>query len=89
METAKLTLRPTKEVIELAREMAKEDNTSITQMFSSFILSRSRRKKNRTEMEIPAGPLTQSLTGIVKVHADWDYKKEMEDILSEKYGLMS
>ena len=87
METAKLTLRPTKEVIELAREMAKEDNTSITQMFSSFILSRSRRKKKRTE--IPAGPLTQSLTGIVKVPADWDYKKEMEDILSEKYGLMS
>ena len=87
METAKLTLRPTKEVIELAREMAKEDNTSITQMFSSFILSRSRQKKKRTE--IPAGPLTQSLTGIVKVPADWDYKKEMEDILSEKYGLMS
>ena len=87
METAKLTLRPTKEVIELAREMAKEDNTSITQMFSSFILSRSRRKKKRTE--IPAGPLTQSLTGLVKVPADWDYKKEMEDILSEKYGLMS
>ena len=86
METAKLTLRPTKEVIELAREMAKEDNTSITQMFSSFILSRSRRKKKRTE--IPAGPLTQSLTGIVKVPADWDYKKEMEDIFSEKYGLM-
>ena len=87
METAKLTLRPTKEVIELAREMAKEDNTSITQMFSSFILSRSRQKKKQTE--IPAGPLTQSLTGIVKVPADWDYKKEMEDILSEKYGLMS
>ena len=64
METAKLTLRPTKEVIDLAREMAKEDNTSITQMFSSFILSRSKRKKK--EAEIPVGPLTQSLTGIVR-----------------------
>ena len=47
METAKLTLRPTKEVIDLAREMAKEDNTSITQMFSSFILSRNRQKNSR------------------------------------------
>ena len=87
METAKLTLRPTKEVIELAREMAKEDNTSITQMFSSFILSRNKQKNKRNE--IPAGPLTESLIGIVKVPADWDYKKEMEDILSEKYGLKS
>ena len=85
METAKLTLRPTKEVIELAREMAKEDNTSITQMFSSLILSRSKRKKK--EADIPAGPLTESLTGIVKLPADWDYKKEMEDIFSEKYGV--
>ena len=85
METAKLTLRPTKKVIDLAREMAKEDNTSITQMFSSFILSRSKRKEN--EAEFPAGPLTQSLIGIVKVPADWDYKKEMEDIFSEKYGV--
>ena len=68
METAKLTLRPTKEVIELAREMAKEDNTSITQMFSSFILSRNKQKNKRKE--IPAGPLTESLIGIVKVPAD-------------------
>ena len=87
METAKLTLRPTKEVIDLAREMAKEDNTSITQMFSSFILSRNRQKNKQTE--IPAGPLTESLIGIVKVPEDWDYKKEMEDIFSEKYGLKS
>ena len=87
METAKLTLRPTKEVINLAREMAKEDNTSITQMFSSFILSRSRQKHK--QKEIPAGPLTESLIGIVKVPEDWDYKKEMEDIFSEKYGLKS
>ena len=87
METAKLTLRPTKEVIELAREMAKEDNTSITQMFSSFILSRNRQKNK--QKEIPAAPLTESLIGIVKVPEDWDYKKEMEDIFSEKYGLKS
>ena len=87
METAKLTLRPTKEVIDLAREMAKEDNTSITQMFSSFILSRNRQKNKHKE--IPAGPLTESLIGIVKVPEDWDYKKEMEDIFSEKYGLKS
>ena len=33
------------------------------------------------------GPLTRSVTGILKVPDNWDYKKEMEDILEEKYGL--
>ena len=56
-------------------------------MFSSFILSRNRQKNK--QKEIPAGPLTESLIGIVKVPEDWDYKKEMEDIFSEKYGLKS
>ena len=38
METAKLTLRPTREVIALAHQIAAEANTSVTQMFSSYIL---------------------------------------------------
>ncbi len=84
METTKLTLRPTKQIVELAHKMAEEDNTSITQMFSSFILARHRQSQQK---EIPIGPLTRSVTGILKAPADWDYKKEMEDILLEKYGI--
>ena len=84
METAKLTLRPTKTVIELAHKMADEDNTSITQMFSAFILARQQRKKDGKS--IPVGPLTRSVLGSLQVPKDWDYKKEMEDILDEKYG---
>ena len=84
METAKLTLRPTKQIVELAHKMAKENDTSITQMFSAFILARHRQSQQK---EIPIGPLTRSVTGLLKVPADWDYKKEMEDILQEKYGV--
>lgn len=84
METAKLTLRPSKSVIELAHKMAIEDNTSITQMFSAFILARHQRKKDGKV--IPVGPLTRSVLGSLRVPKDWDYKKEMEDILDEKYG---
>ena len=58
METAKLTLRPTKQIIELARKIAEEDNTSITQMFSAFILARHNHKLRRT---IPIDPLTRSV----------------------------
>jgi len=84
METSKLTLRPSKEVIELARQMALEEKTSITKLFSSFVLSRS--KLRRFPKKIPLGPLTQEVTGILKMPADWDYKKEMEELLDEKYG---
>ncbi len=85
METSKLTLRPSKDVIELARQMAKEEHTSITKMFSSFILSR--RKARTNGKSIPVGPLTREITGILKVPADWDYTKDMEGILEEKYGV--
>ncbi len=85
METAKLTLRPSKEIVELAHKLAAEDNTSITQMFSAFILLRNQQKTHGGK--IPIGPLTRSVTGILKLPEDWDYRKEIEDILDEKYGL--
>ena len=84
METAKLTLRPSKKIVELAHRLAEEENTSITQIFSAFILARHNQK---IQDKIPVGPLTRSVTGILKVPGKWDYKNEMEDILEEKYGL--
>ena len=53
-------------------------------MFSAFILARHQRKKDGKA--IPVGPLTRSVLGSLRVPKDWDYKKEMEDILDEKYG---
>ena len=84
METTKLTLRPTKTVADLAHQMAAEDNISITQLFSAFILTR--RKLQTNHEKIPIGPLTRSVTGILNLPDDWDYKKEMEGILDEKHG---
>ena len=84
METTKLTLRPSKRIVELAHRLAEEENTSITQMFSAFILARHNQK---IQDKIPVGPLTRSVTGILKVPDNWDYKKEMESVLEEKYGL--
>ena len=84
MDSAKLTLRPSKLVIELAHRIAAEEQTSITQMFSAFILARS---SQTIRKRIPIGPLTRSVTGILKVPEDWDYKNEMEEMLDEKYGI--
>ena len=83
METAKLTLRPSKHVVELAHQIAAEDNTSVTQIFSALILARE--NEGNATKRIPLGPLTRSVTGLAKVPADWDYKKELENALVEKY----
>ena len=84
MDSAKLTLRPSKLVIELAHRIAAEEQTSITQMFSAFILARS---SQTIRKRIPIGPLTRSVTGILRVPEDWNYKNDMEEMLDEKYGI--
>ncbi len=83
METAKLTLRPTKHIVALAHKLAKDDHTSITQMFSAFILARSQKSERHSSL----APLTRSVTGILKLPNDWNYKQEIADILEDKYGL--
>ena len=84
METAKLTLRPSRRVVELAHQMAAEDGTSVTQMFSAFILARHAHRI--VNLEIPIGPIARSVTGIMKVPEGWDYRKDLEESLEEKYG---
>jgi len=86
MPMAKLTLTAPPEVISMAEEQAKRENTSISAMFANFILAKSRLKTSRrTRTKI--GPLTKSLTGIVKLPDDFDEKEFMGQVLEEKYGL--
>ena len=82
METTKIILHPSKTIANLARLMASEEHISITQMFSAFILARIQIKYNKKT--IPIGPLTRSATGLLKVPENWDYKKEMEEILEDR-----
>ena len=82
MKTTKIILHPSQTIANLARQMASEEHISITQMFSAFILARIQIKYNKKT--IPIGQLTRSVTGLIKVPENWDYKKEMEEILEEK-----
>ena len=82
METTKIILHPSKTIANLARLMASEEHISITQMFAAFILARIQMKYNKKT--IPIGPLTRSATGLLKVPENWDYKKEMEEILEDR-----
>lgn len=86
MPMTKLTLTAPPEVISLAEEQAKLENTSISAMFTNFILAKSRLEANKYSRQ-NIGPLTKSLTGIVKLSDDFDEKEFMRDIFIEKYGL--
>ena len=82
MTTTIIILHPPKTIANLARQMASEEHVSITQMFSAFILTQAQMKYNKKT--IPIGPLTRSATGLLKVPENWNYKKDMEEILEDK-----
>ena len=86
MAMSKLTLTAPPEIISLAEEQAKRENTSISAMFVNFIMAKSKagtRRGSRPEV----GPLTKALTGVVKLPENFNEKEFMRDVFAEKYGL--
>jgi hypothetical protein len=82
MET-KLTLRLNEEVIERAKIYAKSHRISLSKMIESYLDSITKEKKEDTK--IPITPLVESLSGVIDLPADFDYKKEYLDYIEEKY----
>ncbi len=86
MPMVKLTLTAPPEVVSMAEEQAKSENTSISAMFVNFVLAKARLKTQR-HSRIKIGPLMRSVTGIVKLPDDFDEKEFMGLALEEKFGL--
>ena len=82
MET-KLTLRLNDRVIERAKKYAKERRISLSKMIESYLDSLTREKRPEKETDIT--PLIESLSGVIDLPADFDYKKEYRDYLIKKY----
>ena len=82
MET-KLTLRLNDNVIERAKSYAKSHRISLSKMIESYLDSLTREKDK--DRKVPITPLVESLSGIIKLPSDFDYKKEYADYLTEKY----
>ena len=71
MET-KLTLRLDKNVIIRAKDYAQNHKISLSKMVESYLDSVTKKKSQDIEIT----PLVESLSGIVKLPQDFDYKKE-------------
>ncbi|MBP7509598.1 MAG: hypothetical protein KA807_17425 [Prolixibacteraceae bacterium] len=77
----KLTLNVDKNVIEQAKEYAKSHKISLSRLIESYLSSLNTKK----DREIDITPLVESLSGVIKLENDFDYKESYTDFLIEKY----
>jgi len=80
MET-KLTLRLNDKIIERAKIYAKTHKISLSKMIEAYLDSLTRRKNEKAKIT----PLVESLSGVIDLPADYDYKNDYTDYLIEKY----
>lgn len=77
----KLTLNVDKNVIEQAKEYAKSHKISLSRLVESYLASLVERKDRETEIT----PLVKSLSGVIELDKDFEYKESYTDFLMEKY----
>lgn len=82
MET-KLTLRLNDSVIERAKLYARSNRISLSKMIESYLDSLTKEKKDENKISIT--PLVESLSGVINLSLDFDFKKEYSDYIIEKY----
>lgn len=81
MET-KLTLRLNDDVIERAKIHARNHKVSLSKMIESYLDSIT---KQNVETKTSVTPLVESLSGVIDLPSEFDYKKEYRDYLEDKY----
>lgn len=79
----KLTLRLDEDVIERGKIYARNHNTSLSKMVEAYIDSVT--EKSSSGKTSKNTPLVESLSGVIDLPADFDYKKERSDYLMEKH----
>ncbi len=79
----KLTLTIEQEIIERAKNYAKEKNRSLSDIIENYlkILTKETQKKKTNKLN----PIVKSLKGSFKMPKNIDYKKELKNRLEEKY----
>jgi hypothetical protein len=78
----KLTIKLDDDVISRAKRYAKHRKTSLSKMIESYLDSVT--KPNSKKIEIT--PLVKSLSGVITLTDDYDYKKDYADHLTSKYS---
>jgi len=78
----KLTLVIEQEIIQKAKEYAKDKNCSLSNIIENYLKSLT--KENKTE-KIQISPIVKSLSGSFKLPKDFDYKIELGKAIEKKH----
>ena len=78
----KLTLTVEQSVIEKAKKYAKLKGSSLSNIIENYLKAITKEESNSVD---ELSPLIKSLKGSFKIPKDFDYKKELQDALAEKY----
>jgi len=83
--STKLTLTIEKEVIQTAKEYAKEKGQSLSELVENYfkLITINRRELKPKELS----PRIQRLRGIIKTKEKLDYKQILEEELAKKHGI--
>ena len=79
----KLTLTIQNDVIQKAKDYAKEKNRSLSNIIENYLKSLT--KEDNESKNIMLSPTLKSLKGSFKMPAEFDYKEELRNRLEEKY----
>lgn len=82
MET-KLTLKLNEDVIQRAKVYAKNHKISLSKMIETYLDSVTKQKSESKITSIT--PLVESLSGVITLPEDFDYKKEYGEYLEKKH----
>ena len=84
--TTKLTLSINKRVIDKAKKYAKKQGRSLSEVVESLLSAVTNRSATGHEGKLyTIDDDIETLSGFVKMPADFDYKKVLDDALVEKY----
>jgi hypothetical protein len=78
----KLTIKLDNDVITRAKRYAQYRKTSLSRLIESYLDSIT--KSESDDIEIT--PLVKSLSGVIKLEVDHDYRKDRTDYLIKKYS---
>ncbi|MEK6475912.1 DUF6364 family protein [Catalinimonas sp. 4WD22] len=80
----KLTLTLDKETIEQAKKYASEQGRSLSEIVENYFKFLTEHKTEDVSTQM--SPKLKRLKGVMKVDANFDYKKVLDDARNNKYG---
>lgn len=80
--TTKLTLTVEKDIIDLAKAYASKKGRSLSDLIESYLKTLVVKDDNKNDIS----PNVKRLLGSVKASKNFDYKKELENVLNKHYS---